>query len=198
MKDLCYRNENYEWYGLIRQSRPHVGLGDYSGYYGTVAEFLELTEDEWFQMLTEGCRKIGRNLNDTRGLFHSFRDSYEVMKNLFADLSDVDVKFDDWEILFELRIKKSRYIRIYADVLVITENYVFSLEFKMNDKILEEEMSQAAKYSPYLEVLFGPQYEAIPVLVLIKAEDSMQNYRGRQQKFRYVPGICYLIYLMNT
>lgn len=129
MKDLCYRDENYEWYGLIRQSRPHVGLGDYSGYYGTVAEFLELTEDEWFQMLTEGCRKIGRNLNDTRGLFHSFRDSYEVMKNLFADLSDADVKFDDWEILFELRIKKSRYIRIYADVLVITENYVFSLEF---------------------------------------------------------------------
>lgn len=53
MKDLCYRDENYEWYGLIRQSRPHVGLGDYSGYYGTVAEFLELTEDEWFQMLTE-------------------------------------------------------------------------------------------------------------------------------------------------
>ena len=170
MKDLCYRDENYEWYGLIRQSRPHVGLGDYSGYYGTVAEFLELTEDEWFQMLTEGCRKIGRNLNDTRGLFHSFRDSYEVMKNLFADLSDVDVKFDDWEILFELRIKKSRHIRIYADVLVITENYVFSLEFKMNDKILEEEMSQAAKYSPYLEVLFGPQYEVIPVLVLTKAE----------------------------
>lgn len=84
MKDLCYRDENYEWYGLIRQSRPHVGLGDYSGYYGTVAEFLELTEDEWFQMLTEGCRKIGRNLNDTRGLFHSFRDSYEVMKNLFV------------------------------------------------------------------------------------------------------------------
>lgn len=71
MKDLCYRDENYEWYGLIRQSRPHVGLGDYSGYYGTVAEFLELTEDEWFQMLTEGCRKIGRNLNDTRGLFHN-------------------------------------------------------------------------------------------------------------------------------
>ena len=71
MKDLCYRDENYEWYGLIRQSRPHVGLGDYSGYYGTVAEFLELTEDEWFQMLTEGCRKIGRNLNDTRGLWQA-------------------------------------------------------------------------------------------------------------------------------
>ena len=37
------------------------------------------------------CKRIGRNLNDTRGLFHSFRDSYEVMKNLFADLSDADV-----------------------------------------------------------------------------------------------------------
>ena len=59
MKDLCYRDENYEWYGLIRQSRPHVGLGDYSGYYGTVAEFLELTENEWFQMLTEGLCRYG-------------------------------------------------------------------------------------------------------------------------------------------
>lgn len=59
MKDLCYRNENYEWYGLIRQSRPYVGLGDYSGYYGTVAEFLELTENEWFQMLTEGLCRYG-------------------------------------------------------------------------------------------------------------------------------------------
>ena len=34
----------------------------------------------------------------------------------------------------------------------------------MNDKILEEEISQAAKFSPYLEVLFSPQYEVIPVL----------------------------------
>lgn len=53
-----------------------------------------------------------------------------MMKNLFANLSDADVKFDDWEILFELRIKKSRYIRIYADVLVITENYVFLLDLR--------------------------------------------------------------------
>ena len=59
MKDLCCRNENYEWYGLIRQSRPHMGLGDYSGYYGTVAEFLELTENERFQMLTEGLCRYG-------------------------------------------------------------------------------------------------------------------------------------------
>ena len=59
MKDLCCRNENYEWYGLIRQSRPLMGQGDYSGYYGTVAEFLELTENERFQMLTEGLCRYG-------------------------------------------------------------------------------------------------------------------------------------------
>ena len=100
--------------------------------------------------------------------------SFENDVKMYGIQTAVDVKFDDWEILFELRIKKSRHIRIYADVLVITENYVFSLEFKMNDKILEEEMSQAAKYSPYLEVLFGPQYEVIPVLVLTKAEDLYQ------------------------
>ena len=169
MKELCYQDKDYRWHGSIRQTRPHVGLGDFGGYYGTVKEFLELNEEEWFIRLTEGCKNIGRNLNDTRGLFHSFKDSREVMRGLFADLEGVG--YEDWEILFELRIKKSRAIRIYADVLVITENYVFSLEFKMNDKIEEDEAAQAAKYTEYLEVLFGPDYDVVPVLVLTRASD---------------------------
>ena len=40
----------------------------------------------------------------------------------------------------------------------------------MKDKIDPDELSQAAKYSPYLEVIFGPEYEVIPVLVLTRAE----------------------------
>ena len=168
--DLCYRDADYNWHGYIRQTRPHTGLEDYSGYYSTVAEFLALSEDEWFGQLTEGCKRIGRNLNDTRGLFHSFRDARETMIHLFEDL-DGNVVYDDWEIVFELRIKRSRAIRIYADVLVITDTHVFSLEFKMNDKIEEEEVLQAAKYSAYQEVIFGPDYDIIPVLVLTKASD---------------------------
>ena len=34
------------------------------------------------------------------------------------------------------------------------ENKVFSLEFKMKDKIDSEEVSQAAKYVPYLEIVY--------------------------------------------
>lgn len=168
--DLCYRDSEYNWHGYIRQARPHRGLEEYSGYYSTVREFLEFSEDEWFTQLQEGCKNIGRNLNDTRGLFHSFRDARETMVNLFEDLKG-NVDYDDWEIVFELRIKRSRAIRIYADVLVITDKYVFSLEFKMNDRIEEEEVSQAAKYSEYQEVVFGPEYDVIPVLVLTKASD---------------------------
>lgn len=169
MRELCYCDKDYRWYGLIRQARPHVGLENFSGYYSTVGEFLELDEEEWFEALQEGCRRIGRNLNDTRGLFHSFRDTGSTMRALFRDLEGVD--YEEWEILFELRIKKSRHIRIYADVLVITRDYVFSLEFKMNDQVEQEEMQQAAKYSQYLEILFGPEYNVIPVLVLTKAAD---------------------------
>ena len=168
--DLCYRDEDYKWYGYIRQARPHKGLEAYSGYYSKVSEFLELSEEEWFAQLTEGCKQIGRNLNDTRGLFHSFRDARETMVTLFEDL-DGNVDFEDWEIVFELRIKRSKMIRIYADVLVITDTHVFSLEFKMNDKIEEEEVQQAAKYSGYQEVIFGPAYDVISVLVLTKASD---------------------------
>lgn len=175
MHELCYRDEGYNWHGYIRQARPHRGLEDFSGYYSTVKEFLALGEEEWLEILKAGCRKIGRNLNDTRGLFHSFKDTAGVMRALFGDLEGIDYK--DWEIVFELRIKKSRAVRIYADVLVITEKYVFSLEFKMNDRIEEGEVRQAAKYSAYQEILFGPCYDVIPALVLTNASD----------RYKYVP-----------
>ena len=83
----------------------------------------------------------------------------------------------DWELDFELRLKRARHVRIYADVLVITESRVFSLEFKMKDRLDPEEVRQAAKYCPYLEIVFGPGYEVIPVLVLTRAADL----------FRFVP-----------
>ncbi len=169
LRELCYRDEEFRWHGLIRQSRPHTGLGDFCGYYGTAAEFLALKEDEWFEMLLSGCKNVGRNLNDTRGLYHSFRDCHAVMTALFEDLEDVFCP--DWEIAFELRVNRARHIRIYADVLVITENKVFSLEFKMKDRSDPSEILQAAKYTEYLEVLFGPDYDVIPALVLTGAED---------------------------
>ena len=168
--DLCYRDDDYRWHGYIRQTRPHLGLGEYSGYYSTVPEFLQLSEDEWFEELKAGCKKIGRNLNDTRGLFHSFKDARETMVKLFDDLEEY-VDYCGWEIVFELRIKRSKAIRIYADVLVITDTHVFSLEFKMNDRIEDEEVLQAAKYSEYQEIIFGPDYDVIPVLVLTRATD---------------------------
>ena len=34
-----------------------------------------------------------------------------------------------------------------------------------------EEISQAAKYVPYLEIVFGTNYEVIPALVLTTAKD---------------------------
>lgn len=169
LKELCYQDENYCWHGLIRQSRPHHGLGNFCGYYGTVSDFLTLSEQQWLEAMEAGCRSNGRNLNDTRGLYHSFRDCREVMASLFADLQGVYAP--DWEIGFELRIKRARYIRIYADVLVITENKVFVLEFKMKDVIEPEEVLQAAKYVEFLEVLFGPDYDVIPALVLTRARD---------------------------
>lgn len=172
MKELCYQDEAYRWHGLIRQGRPHIGLGDFCAYYGTVAEFLALDGEEWFKAMVAGCKNIGRNLNDTRGLFHSFKDCREVMAALFQDLEAV--RKPDWEIAFELRINRAKYIRIYADVLVITENKVFSLEFKMKNKIDPGEILQAAKYTEYLEVLFGPGYDVIPSLVLTRATDLYQ------------------------
>lgn len=83
--------------------------------------------------------------------------------------------WEKWEILFELRIKKARTIRIYADVILLTEGKAFSLEFKMKDEALGEDISQAAKYCEYLEVLFGSGYDVIGALVLTGGEDIYEE-----------------------
>ena len=172
MHELCYQDESFRWHALIRQAPVHEGLYEFSGWYGTVREFLDTREDEWLSGLQEGCRRIGRNLNDARGLFHSFLDCREVMRILFRDLSGMtDPSFLNWELVFELRINRARMIRIYADVLVITPDHVFSLEFKMKDKVDPDEVLQAAKYCPFLEVVFGPHYEICPALVLTASSD---------------------------
>lgn len=178
MRELCWQDGEYRWHGIMRQSRPHSGLSEFAGYCGLVRDFTALTEEEWLARLTEGCRNIGRNLNYTRGLIHSFRDCRAQMLLLFRDLREMlGSACEEWEIAFELRLKRSRRVRIYADVLVVTENRVFALEFKMKDAIDPEEVLQAAKYCPYLEIMFGPDYEIVPVLVLT----------GASELFRFVP-----------
>ena len=150
MRELCYEDDAFRWHALIRQGPVHEGLYEVSGWYGTVREFMDTDEETWLSSLRDGCRRIGRNLNDQRGLIHSFLD---------------------WEIAFELRLNRSRMIRIYADVLVIAPGHVFSLEFKMKDKVDPDEVLQSAKYCPFLELIFGPSFEIIPALVLTAASD---------------------------
>jgi len=172
MKELCWQDGEYRWHGIMRQARPHSGLSEFAGYYGLIRDFLSLTEDEWMQQLMDGCTNIGRSLSDTRGLLHSFRDCRTQMAALFHDLTEMMGEGClDWEIAFELRLKRSRHVRIYADVLVITEERVFALEFKMKNAVDPGEVLQAAKYCPYLEIMFGPNYEIIPVLVLTAAAE---------------------------
>ena len=175
MHDLCYVDGRYRWHGLVRQTRPHYGIGEFSGYYSTVKEFMDLDERTWLESLKHGCEQIGRNLNDTRGLIHSFLDARATMRALFDDLEEIPT--DDWEIVFELRIKRARHIRIYADVLVITDNRAFSLEFKMKNIIDPEEVLQTVKYTKYIEILFGMEYDVIPALVLT----------GNSDLYTYVP-----------
>ncbi len=172
MRELCYQDAEYRWHALVRRQAPHEGLYEFSGWYGTVGEFLSENEEDWLQELENGCRRIGRSLNDTRGLIHSFRDCRGTMRTLFKDLKSMsELPVNRWEVAFELRFNLRRFIRIYADVLVIAGDRVFSLEFKMKDRADPEEVLQAAKYVPYLEVLFGRDTDVCPALVLTGASE---------------------------
>ncbi len=172
MRELCCQDDSFRWHALIRQAAIHDGLYEFSGWYGTVREFRQAGEEDWLRDLQAGCRRIGRNLNDTRGLIHSFLDCRAVMNSLFEDLAGmIGSSVLDWELVFELRLNRSRMIRIYSDVLVIAPGFVFSLEFKMKRDPEPDEIIQAAKYVPYLEVIFGQCYNVIPALVLTAASE---------------------------
>ena len=120
VRDLCYRDDAYLWYGLIGQTVPHHGLGEFCGWYGTVGEFLAQDRDAWLGELKRGCARIGRNLNNARGLFHSFLDTHDAMASLFSDLRQLGAPDPtSWELCFELRIRRARHVRIYADVLLL-------------------------------------------------------------------------------
>ncbi|MBQ9002354.1 MAG: hypothetical protein IJ087_10915 [Eggerthellaceae bacterium] len=178
IRDLCYRDGDYCWHGLIRQSFPHEGLADYCGWYVLASDFVVQGEAAWLAELEDGCCHIGRNLNDTRGFAHSFADSRDAMLALFSDLDGYGVSCSDWEVAFELRIRRAKWVRIYADVLVCAPTHAFSLEFKMKDAGDQAEVDQAAKYAPYLQVLLGSQVEIVPALVLIRAADLFDHVRS--------------------
>lgn len=169
--DLCYRDEGYRWYGLVQQRVPHAGLDEFSGWYGLVSEFMAQGRQEWLDQLRRGCERIGRNLNDTRGLIHSFVDCRDVMRETFEALGEFGVACGSWEVAFELRIRRAKWVRIYADVLVLAPGYAFSLEFKMKGEVDPKEVAQAAKYVPYLEVLMGSKVNVAPALVLTRARE---------------------------
>ena len=172
MREMCYQDREYRWHALIRQRAPHEGLYEFSGWYGLAREFMATAEDAWLEQLQAGCARIGRSLNDQRGLIHSFLDCGQTMRRLFSDLEAMtNGAYRDWEIVFELRLNRARWIRVYADVLVLTPGRAFSLEFKMKRDIDPEEVLQAAKYVPYLEILLGRETDVIPALVLTGARD---------------------------
>lgn len=72
IKDLCYRDDNYMWHGLIRQTRPHTGLSDYCGYHGNVADFIKMPYDEWFEYMKSGAWVSDVTLTIREGYFILF------------------------------------------------------------------------------------------------------------------------------
>ena len=59
MKELCWQDRDFRWHGLVRQARPHAGLEEFAGWYGTAADFATLSEAEWMAQLAKGCGDIG-------------------------------------------------------------------------------------------------------------------------------------------
>ena len=52
MRELCDQDREYRWHAVVRQQAPWEGLYEFSGWYGTVREFLTEGEAEWLARLS--------------------------------------------------------------------------------------------------------------------------------------------------
>ena len=94
MRELCYRDDGYLWHGLIRQMRPHLGLADFCGWYGTVKEFLD-TLGKWVCGEPVTIHGVSERLTNRPVLTNGRRITRITRDNLYA--SDPGTKgIQDW------------------------------------------------------------------------------------------------------
>lgn len=179
LKSRCYMDEN--WFHYTRDSNSiaspsfrHSGLAQHSCYYGSVADFVQLNVDDWIIMMNEGCIRAKKGGIGTAQI-KAWADCFEVMQGAFSAYFNMEA----WDIAFEYN---STYegVNRWVDVLLIIDNKIIVIEFKMVRCFFEKYLDQTEKYIPDLERYFIKEdVEIVPLLVLTQAVNLRESYPYR-------------------
>lgn len=138
-------------------------------YADSIANFNKTELDE-FKATIRTNFNDGVALELSQGQINAWEDSYRVMKKLSLN--------PDTNIIFEYVLPYEGGRR--PDVILLTKELVIILEFKMKDKIKEEDLDQVSAYERDLREYHYQTRDkkVIPILVLTRTKNLNEKING--------------------
>ena len=138
-------------------------------YADSIANFNKTELDE-FKATIRTNFNDGVALELSQGQINAWEDSYKVMKKLSLN--------PDTNIIFEYVLPYEGGRR--PDVILLTKELVIILEFKMKDKIKEEDLDQVSAYERDLREYHYQTRDkkVIPILVLTRTKNLNEKING--------------------
>ena len=148
------------------------GVVDQScGWYGTVPEFLGLSQGELLASLRARHLKI-MGMQPDGGQMEAWRGEHEILQAAFSNILKSVQRAARWVIIFEYELPRERGRR--PDVVVLTGSQVLVLEFKETETLLRAYIDQVDAYARDLRHYHAASHDKMvdPVLVLTRGAEE--------------------------
>ena len=143
-------------------------------YADTIANFFKTTQEEWIEEMKSGFSEayvfsLGKSQID------AWEDCYKVLKK---ELKDFASKYPEFYIVFEYALPYESGRR--PDVLLISNEMVIVLEFKMKNRFLRPDFDQLAAYAKDLKEYHfeSRNRDILAMLVITKMSNKESEKNG--------------------
>ena len=153
-------------------------------YANSVENFLNENKNNWLKIMENNFREK-HNLKLEQGQILAWDDSFEQLKKILVKIEEIKKNFN---IIFEYELPYEGGRRI--DVIILSNEKVFILEFKMKKNFLVEDIDQTVAYFRDIQEYHfeSRNKKIIPILVLTKSE----NKKPKRKKSITICSINYL------
>lgn len=153
-------------------------------YANSVENFLSENKDNWLEKMKSNFQKK-YTLKLEQGQILAWKDSFDCLKEILVKIEEIKKNFN---IIFEYELPYESGRRI--DVIILNNEKVFILEFKMKKNFLLEDIDQTVAYFRDVQEYHfeSRNKKIIPVLVLTKSE----NEKPKEKKSITICSIDYL------
>ena len=135
-------------------------------FKGTIAEFLDISKEDWFKQMKDNYLAL-TNEAPSKEQAAAWNDCYEKSLSFFKACAKYDCN-----IIFEYLLPREGGRR--PDVLLLSGEHLFVLEYKMKENPTQVDLDQVSAYARDLKNYHSVSHDltVVPALVLTKAIDK--------------------------